>query len=127
VAVQGAGDEGETSTWRRVGLLALQDAQGRLYLQGPVGSDVEGFMPLPVEALAESLPFVRRAVLLELEGRSALLVLLTEGLVPADWEELLREATGVWRVQGASRLSLLDPFGPTPPRRALARALISRA
>ena len=47
--------------WHRTGDCGRLDAQGRLWLVGRVGEDVDGQWPFPVEARAEAVPGVRKA------------------------------------------------------------------
>jgi acyl-CoA synthetase (AMP-forming)/AMP-acid ligase II len=55
--------EGE-KVWHRTGDCGRLDAQGRLWLVGRLGEDVDGRWPFPVEARAEAVRGVRRAALM---------------------------------------------------------------
>ena len=84
--------------WHRTGDVARVDEQGRIWLLGRVGEAIEGRWPLVVEAVAESVPWVRRAGLGARDGGAVLVVELFEGARPDDWQELLRSRCGVDRV-----------------------------
>jgi acyl-CoA synthetase (AMP-forming)/AMP-acid ligase II len=82
--------------WHRTGDVARRDAAGRLWLLGRVGEAIDGRWPLVVEAVAESLPWVRRAGLGERDAEAVLVVELFDR--PEGWQEQLRERCGVDRV-----------------------------
>jgi acyl-coenzyme A synthetase/AMP-(fatty) acid ligase len=63
--------------WHRTGDVATRDEGGRLWLQGRVGQAVNGRYPFPVEAAAESTPFIHRAALVAFEDRATLAVELS--------------------------------------------------
>ena len=60
--------------WHRTGDVAKRDQDGRLWLQGRVGQDVDGQYPFPIEAAAESHDAVRRAALVSFQGEATLAV-----------------------------------------------------
>jgi len=60
--------------WHRTGDVAKRDEDGRLWLQGRVGQDVDGQYPFPIEAAAESQDGVRRAALVSFQGKPTLAV-----------------------------------------------------
>jgi acyl-coenzyme A synthetase/AMP-(fatty) acid ligase len=81
-----------------MGDLAYRDESGRLWLVGRVHTIVRRadkiIYPVPVEALAASLPFVHRAALTglpdpQLGQRTCLTVERSAG-IPADWQEQLK-------------------------------------
>lgn len=84
--------------WHRMGDLAYQDQDGRLWLAGRVHTivarDGKTIYPVPVEALAASLPFVHRAALTglhdpQLGQRTCLTVELAKD-VPSNWQEQVK-------------------------------------
>jgi acyl-CoA synthetase (AMP-forming)/AMP-acid ligase II len=81
--------------WHRTGDMARLDDQGRLWLLGRVGEAIHGRWPLVVEAVAESLPWVRRAGLGERHGVPVLVVEIYPGQRPGGWQAQLGERCGV--------------------------------
>lgn len=88
--------DAEGRLWHRMGDLAYQDEHGRLWLVGRVHTIVvragKTIHPVPVEALAATLPFVHRAALTglpdpQLGQRTCLTVELAKDVpVPQDWQ-----------------------------------------
>ncbi len=83
------------AVWHRTGDVARLDEQGRVWLIGRVGEAIAGRWPLTVEALAESLPWVRRVGYGARGDEPVLVVERFEGQGPEDWEAQLRERCGV--------------------------------
>jgi len=81
--------------WHRTGDVARVDGQGRVWLLGRVGEAIGGRWPLVVEAVAESLPWVRRTGLCVRGDEPVLLVEIFDGQRPEDWREQLTERCGV--------------------------------
>ncbi len=84
--------------WHRTGDIATRDLEGRVWLLGRVGEAIDGRWPLVVEAVAESLPWVRRAGLGAQQGQPALVVELFAGQQPDDWQAQLAARCQVPRV-----------------------------
>ena len=77
--------------WHRTGDVATRDEDGRLWLQGRVGQAVNGRYPFPVEAAAESAPFIRRAALVSCGDLPTLAVELSDTPPEGALEALERE------------------------------------
>jgi acyl-coenzyme A synthetase/AMP-(fatty) acid ligase len=109
--------------WHRTGDVARLDDQGRIWLLGRVGEAIEGRWPLVVEAVAESLPWVRRAGFGCVEGRAVLAVELFEGQAPDDWAAQVEARCGVEQVR-ALTVPTDHRHNAKVDRGALARALL---
>ena len=88
----------EGLVWHRTGDVARLDECGRLWLLGRVGEAIDGRWPLVIEAVAESLPWVRRAGLGDRDGAPVLAVELFGDHPPDDWREVLGDRCGVAQV-----------------------------
>lgn len=106
--------------WHRTGDVARRDERGRLWLLGRVGEDCGGHWPLVVEAVAESLPWVRRAGMGCLDGAPVLLVERLEEGTPEAWREALVERTGVRDVRPCDHVPVDPRHNAKVDRRALA-------
>ncbi len=119
-------------TEHRLGDLAHRDEAGRLWWAGTPAAAIchrGGVLyPVPVEAVAETLPFVRQAALVGIAGsapdasqRSVLaIVLATDGNVPERWQVVLRDhcvaALGTYPVDLVQTVDGL-PVDPERPER----------
>ncbi|MBM4365221.1 MAG: AMP-binding protein, partial [Deltaproteobacteria bacterium] len=111
-------DEGST-TWHRTGDTGRLDAQGRVWLVGRVADMVGELHPFPLEILAERVPGVRRAALVDAGGP----VLAYEGDEAA---AELRRATGIDRIARVDRVPV-DRRHNAKIDRARLRAMIGAA
>ena len=60
--------------WHRTGDAGYFDSQGRLWLLGRIGDDINGDWPLPIEGQAEFLQFVKKAALIQWKNQGILVV-----------------------------------------------------
>ncbi len=118
--------EHDGATWHRTGDVARLDEQGRIWLLGRVGEAIAGRWPLCVEALAESLPWVRRAGYCAREGEPVLVVERFEDQSPEGWQAALRERCGVDTVIEAW-VPVDHRHNAKVDRVALARSLAARS
>jgi acyl-CoA synthetase (AMP-forming)/AMP-acid ligase II len=86
--------------WHRMGDFGYKDEKGRLWLVGRINTAIARngmrLYPVPVEAMVETLPFVRRAALVgvpddTLGERAVLALEFSEGAaLPGDWRKAVR-------------------------------------
>jgi acyl-CoA synthetase (AMP-forming)/AMP-acid ligase II len=88
--------EGET-IWHRTGDVGQLDDNGDLWLVGRVGESVAGLWPLCAEGAAESLDFVRKAGLVDIDGKAIIAVELKAH--PDDWQQKVEAATSATPVK----------------------------
>lgn len=114
------------------GDLARRDSEGHLWLVGQVVSTImyreAPLYPVPVEAVAETLPWIRRAALVGLPGaaaepneRAVLAVeLAPDDDLPDDWQAQLRDrcvdALGTFPVDGIEVVDALPLLAPANQR-----------
>jgi acyl-CoA synthetase (AMP-forming)/AMP-acid ligase II len=108
--------------WHRTGDVASQDDQGRLWLLGRVGEAIGGRWPLCVEALAESLPWVKRAGFGARDETPVLVVERFADQSPVDWRDALRSHCGVEEILEAP-VPMDHRHNAKVDRHALARVL----
>ncbi len=102
--------EADGKSWYRTGDFGYQDATGRLWIVGRAGTAVRqesgSMYPIPLEAMIDELPFVRRSALVglgELDSvqRLRLNVELEPGAaIPGAWETDVRSRCAIrgWRL-----------------------------
>jgi acyl-CoA synthetase (AMP-forming)/AMP-acid ligase II len=103
--------EADGKWWYRTGDFGYEDAKGRLWIAGRAGTAVRqksgAMYPIPLEAMIDELPFVRRSALVGLGNADAaqqlrLNVELEPGTpLPGGWETEVRSmcARGSWRLE----------------------------
>jgi acyl-CoA synthetase (AMP-forming)/AMP-acid ligase II len=82
--------DGDT-IWHRTGDVGHIDQNNDLWLVGRVGEEVAGLWPLCAEGAAESLHFVRKSGLVDIDGQAIIAVELDDA--PDDWRQKVRAAT----------------------------------
>ena len=80
--------EKDGKIWHRTGDAGFLDEQGRIWLLGRMGTQVGGQWPMPIEAQAECLAFVKKAAFIEWDSLP-LLVVECEA-EPESWKDQLR-------------------------------------
>lgn len=81
--------EKDGKIWHRTGDAGFLDSQGRIWLLGRMGTKVGEQWPMPVEAQAEYLGFVRKAAFLEWDNSSLLVIEADQK--PDDWKQQLEK------------------------------------
>ncbi len=88
--------------WHRLGDVGYLDSDGRIWLLGRVNDLItqghRTIYPLPVEAVAQQLDFVKKAAVLDLEGK------VVVALEPRKWSS--RRKREEWRAAAHSKLEL---------------------
>jgi acyl-CoA synthetase (AMP-forming)/AMP-acid ligase II len=91
--------DADGTVWHRLGDVGYLDPRGRIWLVGRVNNLVRRgartLYPIPVEAIAQQLPFVAQAALVDHAGTVTLAIMPTawaEAHRRREWEEQLQEA-----------------------------------